>query len=86
MVTAAKPIIKGGHMDNTLTMERARTLCKMGKGAETCSFLGMEAGVGFACQKGTEIEGLIRSRRKAGTMSAKGDNCSGPPDFTPNPA
>lgn len=68
-------------VDNT----RAETLCKFGKGAETCSFLSMTVVVGFTCEKGSGIEDIIRSRRAEGTMKAKGDNCSGPPNFTPNP-
>ncbi len=44
-----------------------------------CSFLIF--GDGFECAKGTFMEKLIEERRRAGTMNAKGDNCSGPPDF-----
>lgn len=57
-------------------------VCKLKQGARTCSFLTAGAG-GFECAKGTAVETLIRRRRDAGTMNAVGDNCSGPPDFTP---
>ncbi|GEM_PF-2275102 len=61
---------------------RIKTLCKSGQGRLTCSFLAMAAPHGMCCAKGTAFESAIRSRRP--TMKAQGDNCSGPPDFTPN--
>ncbi|MDP1719223.1 MAG: hypothetical protein Q8L24_02240 [bacterium] len=36
---------------------------------------------GFECAKNTPIEGIIWQKRIEGSMVAKGDNCSGPPDF-----
>lgn len=63
---------------------RVNALCKIGEGAERCSFLAVEDRVVYVCQKGTELENLIRSRRETEQMAAKGDNCSGPPNFTPN--
>lgn len=57
------------------------TVCKPRKGEETCSFLGM-TGKGFHCLKNSSWEKEIRQRRSEGSMGAKGDNCSGPPDFT----
>lgn len=65
-----------------LTKEHLADVCKLGKGAATCSFLTMGGG-GFECAKGTAFEAAIRQRWAAGTMGAKGDNCSGPPDFAP---
>ncbi len=55
-------------------------VCKYRQADLCCSFLTM-APDGFECGKGTPSEAIIRSRREAGTMKAKGDNCSGPPDF-----
>ena len=55
-------------------------VCKMGKGPATCSFLGM-TGSEFRCLKGSSMESIIQQRRQEDSMSAKGDNCSGPPDF-----
>jgi hypothetical protein len=58
-------------------------VCKLKQGAHTCSFLMVGAG-GFECAKGTSIEGVVYNRRSSGTMNAMGDNCSGPPNFTPS--
>lgn len=58
----------------------AKTVCKFGQRATTCSFLGM-TGSQFHCLKGSEFESNIKQRREEGSMGAMGDNCSGPPDF-----
>jgi len=59
------------------------TVCKPGKGEKACSFLGMLGGKReFSCLKNSYSDKEIRRRRDEGSMSAKGDNCSGPPDFT----
>ena len=56
------------------------TVCKIGKGRETCGFLGM-SGVKFQCLKGSSFESKIRERQRQNSLGAKGDNCSGPPEF-----
>lgn len=61
------------------------TVCKMGQGGATCSFL-MFGGSQFECAKGSPFESNIRQRLKEGSIRAVGDNCSGPPDFTPTKA
>jgi hypothetical protein len=58
---------------------RSQNVCKRGQGAVTCAFLGMHPG--FVCLKHTPFEGMLRQRLAEGTMTAKGDNCSGPPLF-----
>lgn len=59
-----------------------RGLCRRGQGAATCSFLGLMGG--WVCLKGDDkMEPFIRGKRSS--MSALGDNCSGPPNFTPTP-
>ena len=63
--------------------EKIKTLCKPGDGAATCSFLLAGRGARFSCSKGTAFQATIDNRRAAGTMGAKGDNCSGPPDYKP---
>jgi len=68
---------------NLIKDEQVKTLCKMGKGEQCCSFLVM-SGDGFSCAKKTDLAGHIYYRRSLGTMTAQGDNCSGPPNFTPN--
>lgn len=54
-------------------------VCKFGQGSATCSFLAW--GDGLVCLKGSSLETAINRRRQEGSMVAKGDNCSGPPDF-----
>jgi hypothetical protein len=67
----------------TVTDEQAKNLCKMGQGDTCCAFL-VAGRNGFACAKGTDMAGHIHYRLAEGTMNAKGNNCSGPPHFTPN--
>lgn len=55
-------------------------VCKFGKGRVTCSFLGITTD-GLHCLKNSSFESAIRQRRQENSMRAKGDNCSGPPDF-----
>ncbi len=62
-----------------LSKEQVADVCKLRGGVLCCSFLMM--GSEFECSKGTPLEANILARREAGTMNAKGDNCSGPPDF-----
>lgn len=57
-------------------------LCKPGQGVTTCSFL-LAGRDGFMCSKGTGFQAEIDKRRAAGTMGAKGNNCSGPPHYKP---
>ncbi len=61
-----------------------KTVCKLGQGAVTCSFL-ICGDNGFVCAKSSSFESGIRQRLVAGTLEAKGDHCSGSPDFTPTP-
>ena len=56
------------------------SLCKLGAEG-TCSFLVFDRC--FACAKGSSLEAVIRERREAGTMRAKGDNCQGAPEYRP---
>lgn len=70
-------------LPKALPKEKVDTLCLPGMGELTCSFLALGPN-GLMCAKGTIIENRIVFRRNEGSMRAKGDNCSGPPDFTPN--
>jgi hypothetical protein len=56
-------------------------VCKLGLGAATCSFLAYDGQ--WSCVKGTRFAALIEARRREKSMKAMGDNCSGPPQFTP---
>lgn len=60
--------------------EHLEKICKLGKDQATCSFLSFTPG-GFSCVKKTRLEEIVRQKRAAGEMNAKGDNCSGPPNF-----
>jgi len=62
-------------------------ICKRGMGEVCCSFLIVDGALGlgnYSCAKDTDIEPTIRERRATASMKAMGDNCSGPPHFTPN--
>lgn len=61
-----------------MPMSRVRTVCRLGEGERCCIFL-IASALGFYCAKGTSLEESLRLRRP--TMTAHGDNCSGPPDF-----
>ena len=65
-----------------LPMEHMKNVCKIYAGKNACSFLilGQE---GFECSKGTLIQSIIAERRANKSIAAQGDNCSGPPNFTP---
>ena len=63
-----------------LSEEHVKEICKMGRGPKTCAFLIM-SGKGFECGKGSGVEPCIRMRIAEGIMTAKGNNCSGPPNF-----
>jgi hypothetical protein len=63
-----------------LSQHRVGELCRLGQGPETCRFL-LIGPKGACCARGSAFEVVILERLP--TMSAKGDNCSGPPDFVP---
>ncbi len=63
-----------------LDEKQIKNVCRPGQGAKTCSFL-LAGPDGMECAKGTPLEGMIWARRS--TMNAKGENCSGPPNFRP---
>jgi hypothetical protein len=68
---------------NKISNKQIQEVCKCGKGEECCSFLAMGSG-GFVCVKGTDMEPMIFQRRFLESMTAMGNNCSGPPDFKLN--
>ena len=61
--------------------EHIEGVCKGEGGSSACRYLCMGDG-GIACAKGSVIQSVIDGR--AESMGAKGDNCSGPPDFKPS--
>lgn len=67
-----------------ITDDHVKNVCGLGQGEKCCAFLASRAR--WECAK--DIPGVrdtILLRLAAGTMVAKGDNCSGPPDFRPSP-
>lgn len=70
--------------DEPLTDSHVWNVCRPGEGAGTCAFLVF--GGGWRCAKGSELETELRVRVAAGTINARGDNCAGPPDYTPSAA
>lgn len=67
-------------MTTPLPDGHVEAVCRIGKGELCCSFL--VASATMACGKEMpDIAAAIAQRRFLGTMTAMGDNCSGPPDF-----
>jgi hypothetical protein len=64
-----------------ITREQVFKLCLPGSGEKTCAYLTM--GPGWNCAKGESFERAITQRAALGLMTAKGNNCSGPPEFKP---
>ena len=65
-----------------VTEEQKERLCMTGEttgSSKTCRYLVMSAG--YCCAKGSSLQATIDARVQ--TMRAKGDNCSGPPNFAP---
>lgn len=59
-----------------LDMDFVINTCKMGKGAETCIYIGAGPN-GIECQKLTPLGVELKKRADNGLMSAQGDNCDG---------
>ncbi len=61
-------------------------VCKPGTPA-CCAYLAMGRGAPRRfCAKGAgeqDLRAAIEARLAEGTMGARGDNCSGPPEYTP---
>jgi hypothetical protein len=61
-----------------MTAIQIKEVCKIGKGAECCRYLGLSNG--FRCLKLTELRETIDERFTKGLpFTAQGDNCSGIP-------
>ena len=61
--------------------EHLKEVCKFTQGRLTCRYLCMHPGKETMehCAKGSDLQSTIDAR--GDTMKAKGDNCSGIPDF-----
>jgi hypothetical protein len=80
-----------------VSMRHNDEVCRSYSGRQACAFRGLRAIEGEiicpGCFKGTPAERIIRRQLASGgfivsavgrSIDASGDNCSGPPDFTPN--
>jgi hypothetical protein len=56
--------------------EYAKTVCKIGHGHECCRYLTMSPR-GWSCEKHSELKKHFDYRAFLGTMTARGDNCTG---------
>jgi len=63
-----------------ISKERADEVCRMGQGRVCCIFVG-DAPQGLVCLKRSVYATEMIQRKLMGQTKAKGDNCSGPPDF-----
>jgi hypothetical protein len=70
-----------GTLNGQVTDEFARDVCRVGQGEKCCAFLTFD-GTWMCAKADLGLELTIMSRLERGAMTAKGDNCSGPPDFT----
>lgn len=58
-------------------------VCKPGSPG-CCAYLASRKLPDFFCAKGDpDLRQVIEARRAEGTLGAKGDNCSGSPDYKP---
>lgn len=68
--------------ETPLSDEQLNLVCKIGQGDNCCSYIACLPPFEFVCAKQMpDIFLAIERRRAEGTMSAKGDNCSGPPNY-----
>jgi hypothetical protein len=56
--------------------EYAKTICKIGQGAETCRYLAMYP-AGYSCEKHTAMGRDMDEWASTGRIGAQGDNCDG---------
>lgn len=60
-----------------MDLNKAKDVCKLGRGHETCRYLIM-APTGFECVKfHAGVKALLDKRVEDGAMNAQGDNCEG---------
>lgn len=64
-----------------LSSEHVRAICRPGTRA-CCAYLAAYNLPDYFCGKTMpDLRAAIKGRLAAGTMNARGDNCSGPPEF-----
>lgn len=60
-----------------------KDVCKVGKGENCCSYLGMGAS-GWECLKESSLKATIDKKREQKSMNAMSDNCDGFESVTKN--
>lgn len=64
-----------------LEWSHVQDVCRIGEGRDCCAYLAMSVD-GFQCAKSSKVVvAAIEKRLAEGSMEARGDNCSGPPDY-----
>lgn len=61
----------------SIPKEHLKDVCRIGMKKVTCRYVGLGK-EGWICIKGA----VIAEQLRVASMLARGDNCSGPPDFT----
>lgn len=72
---------KRAEVTEMLPERQVLNVCRLGGGEATCAFLGIGSDGALCIKTEPNIAAEIRSRLAEGSMTAKGDNCSGPPDY-----
>lgn len=74
------------HKSLLIPAHHVAAVCRPGDRENCCAFIASDAPPSFFCAKGDPLLVLaIRERLAEGSMGARGDNCSGPPDYTTQP-
>jgi len=63
-------------VDEFVTDDHAKTVCKIGHGAECCRYLTMSP-KGWSCERMTPLRRLIDKRVADNQFNARGINCGG---------
>lgn len=63
-------------IDEFVTDEYAKLICKIGQGEFCCRYLAM-SGNGWSCEKHGSMAAHLDMRVAKGTITARGDNCAG---------
>jgi hypothetical protein len=64
-------------INDAVTDEWAKTVCKIGQGAKTCRYLVMGSG-GWSCEKlNPNTQRILDIKAMRGDMTAISDNCEG---------
>lgn len=71
-------------VDDQIHPDHVVKVCRPGSGPGCCAYLAsVEPPIYFCAKVMPDLVRAIRERMADGTMGARGDNCSGPPDYKP---